>query len=52
MKIVQDALAVTGIPAYPLTWRVTDQYPVPPETYLVYPSTMTMCRKDTRFTCI
>lgn len=36
MKIVQDALAATGIPTYPLAWRVTDQYPVPPETYLVY----------------
>ncbi len=36
MKEVQQALALTGIPAYALAWRVTAQYPVPPPAYLVY----------------
>ena len=36
MKIVQQALARTGIPAFPMAWRSTAQYPIPPDTYMVY----------------
>ena len=36
MKTVQDALKTTGIPSYPLSWRVTGEYQEPPDSYLVY----------------
>ena len=36
MKIVQDALMPTGIPAFACAWRPTAAQPAPPAQYLVY----------------
>ena len=36
MKRVQDALAPTGIPAFPSAWKPTASQPVAPAQYLVY----------------
>ena len=43
MKIVQDALRHTGIPAFAGAWRPTAAQPTAPEQYLVY---TTMTRED------
>ncbi|NLV85439.1 MAG: hypothetical protein GXY60_12820 [Spirochaetales bacterium] len=43
MKIVQDALRPTGIPAFAGAWRPTATQPTAPEQYLVY---TTMTRED------
>jgi hypothetical protein len=40
MKEVQDALRFTGIPAFALAWRPTEQHPTAPDLYIVY-TTMT-----------
>lgn len=36
MKLVQDALAPTGIPAYAAAWKKTAGHPTAPDRYLVY----------------
>ena len=36
MKSVQDALKLTGIPAYATAWRKTAAHPTAPDKYLVY----------------
>lgn len=36
MKVVQDALAGVGIPAFAGIWRPTPGFPNPPAQYLVY----------------
>lgn len=36
MKIIQDALAPTGLPVYAQVWQPTEQYPELPPQYLVY----------------
>lgn len=36
MKVIQDALAPTGIPAYSQMWQATDDHPQPPNQYMVY----------------
>jgi len=41
MKIVQDALAGTGIPVFAGAWRSTADQPVTPDIYIVY-TTMTV----------
>ena len=43
MKIVQDALRPTGIPAFAGAWKSTPMQPTAPEQYLVY---TTMTRED------
>ena len=40
MKRVQDALALTAIPAFAHVWRASTEYPTPPAQYLTY-TTMT-----------
>lgn len=36
MKVVQDSLALTGIPAYAQMWQATEDHPQPPKQYLAY----------------
>lgn len=36
MKLVQDALRPTGIPAFAGAWKATAEHPTAPDQYLVY----------------
>ena len=39
MRKLQEALAPTGLPAYPAIWKPSADHPNPPDQYLVYSST-------------
>ena len=41
MRMLQEALAPTGLPTYAAIWKPTADHPSPPAQYLVYSSTTT-----------